>query len=129
VNNSWLILPNGFWAQHAVMRTYFDTSPGAGGSARWTSARTRGFFFPDHRATSMPIIAVIAMFSGVWQWNAWFDAMLYITKSNLKPLQAYCRSCIMSAFSTTLRCPGRPACRCSSPRRGGAHGDARFYHP
>lgn len=31
---------------------------------------------------SMPIIAVIALWSGVAHWNAWFDAMIYLREKN-----------------------------------------------
>ncbi|MDF2662210.1 MAG: transporter permease [Paenibacillus sp.] len=31
---------------------------------------------------SMPIIAVIALWSGVHHWNAWFDAMIYLREKN-----------------------------------------------
>jgi putative aldouronate transport system permease protein len=36
---------------------------------------------------SKPILATIALFIAVGQWNAWFDALLYINKSNYLPLQ------------------------------------------
>jgi putative aldouronate transport system permease protein len=36
---------------------------------------------------SKPILATIAVFSAVSQWNAWFDAHIYITKTNMWPLQ------------------------------------------
>ncbi len=104
--NSFLvyILPNGFWAFNMLlMRTYFDTIPAAmEESARLDGANDLCIFFKIIVPVSMPIIAVIAMYSGVWQWNSWFDAMLYITKTNLKPLQAVLQELIMSAFSTTL---------------------------
>jgi len=31
---------------------------------------------------SMPIIAVITLWSGVAHWNAWFDAMIYLREKN-----------------------------------------------
>jgi putative aldouronate transport system permease protein len=104
--NSFLvyILPNGFWAFNMLlMRTYFDTiPPELEESAKLDGARDLRIFFKIIVPISMPIIAVIAMFSGVWQWNSWFDAMLYITKSSLKPLQAVLQELIMASFSTTL---------------------------
>ncbi|WP_135554058.1 carbohydrate ABC transporter permease [Paenibacillus cymbidii] len=36
---------------------------------------------------SMPIIAVIALWSGVAHWNAWFDAMIYLRNKNSFVLQ------------------------------------------
>lgn len=36
---------------------------------------------------SKPILATIALFCAVGQWNAWFDALLYVNRSSLLPLQ------------------------------------------
>jgi putative aldouronate transport system permease protein len=83
------ILPNGFYAFNMLlMRTYFDTLPRElEESARIDGAGELTIFFKIILPLSMPIFAVIAMFVGVWQWNAWFDAQLYITNPLLKPLQ------------------------------------------
>ena len=40
---------------------------------------------------SMPVIATIGLFYAVWHWNSWFDASIYIDRSNLKPLQIILR--------------------------------------
>ena len=34
------------------------------------------------------------MFNGVWQWNSWFDAALFVTKFELRPLQNVLQSLI-----------------------------------
>ncbi len=83
------ILPNGFWAFNMlIMRTYFDTIPAEmAESARIDGASEWRIFFKIIFPLAMPVIAVIAMFSGVWQWNSWFDAQLYMTKPELQPLQ------------------------------------------
>ena len=36
---------------------------------------------------SKPILATLTVFCAVSQWNAWFDAHIYITNKNLWPLQ------------------------------------------
>jgi putative aldouronate transport system permease protein len=83
------ILPHGFWAFNMLlMRTYFDTIPKEmEESARIDGASELAIFFKIIFPLSLPIFAVIAMFNGVWQWNSWFDGVLYITKSELRPLQ------------------------------------------
>jgi putative aldouronate transport system permease protein len=83
------ILPNGFWAFNMLlMRTYFDTIPtDLEDSARIDGASDLTIFLRIVVPLSMPIFAVIAMFNGVWQWNSWFDATLFVTKANLHPLQ------------------------------------------
>lgn len=84
------ILPNGFWAFNMLlMRTYFDTLPvSLEESARLDGAGDVRIFIRIIFPLSLPIFAVVAMFNGVWQWNAWFDAVLYVTKMQLKPLQS-----------------------------------------
>lgn len=84
------ILPNGFWAFNMLlMRTYFDTLPvSLEESARLDGAGDVRIFIQIIFPLSLPIFAVVAMFNGVWQWNAWFDAVLYVTKMQLKPLQS-----------------------------------------
>src|SRR5699024_9944088 len=43
---------------------------------------------------SMPVIATIGLFHAVAHWNAFFDAVLYVTKNSLHPLQIYLRELI-----------------------------------
>ena len=44
----------------------------------------------------LPSLATISLFIIMNHWNAWFDGALYIRKSELKPLQTYLRSFIIS---------------------------------
>jgi putative aldouronate transport system permease protein len=90
------ILPHGFWAFNMLlMRTYFDTiPPDLEESARIDGASDWTIFIKIIVPLSMPIIAVIAMFNGVWQWNSWFDAQLFVTKFELRPLQNILQSLI-----------------------------------
>ena len=47
--------------------------------------------------------ATIALFVGVGQWNAWFDAAIFITKADLKPMQSVLLSIISEArFAESL---------------------------
>lgn len=46
---------------------------------------------------SMPVLATICLFTAVALWNEYFQAMLYITKVNLKTLQLYLRDIVMEA--------------------------------
>ena len=98
-------LPHGFWAFNMLlMRTYFNTIPKVlEESARLDGAKDFRIFIRIIVPLSMPIIAVIAMYSGVWQWNSWFDALLYISKENLKPLQAVLQQLIMKSFASTVQ--------------------------
>jgi len=44
---------------------------------------------------SAPILAVLALFYGVAHWNAWFNAMIFIRKRELFPLQLILREIII----------------------------------
>lgn len=45
---------------------------------------------------SLPIIAVLTLWSAVWHWNAWFDAMIYTRDSKNMVLQLLLRQIIIS---------------------------------
>jgi len=91
------ILPHGFWAFNMLlMRTYFDTIPAAlPESARLDGASELTIFFKIIFPLAIPSFAVIAMFNGVWQWNSWFDGLLFMTKPSLRTLQN-----VLQAFLT-----------------------------
>ena len=44
---------------------------------------------------SKPIIAVLVLMYAVGQWNAYFDALLYLKSANLEPLQLVLRSILI----------------------------------
>ncbi len=45
---------------------------------------------------SMPVIATIGLFYAVYHWNAWFDAAIYIDRSDMRPLQIILRGLLAS---------------------------------
>jgi len=52
-------------------------------------------FFRIALPLATPIIAVMALYYGVGHWNAYFNAMIYITDRNLYPLQLVLRSILI----------------------------------
>jgi len=77
----------GIWNM-ILMRTYFRGIPlSLEESARIDGANYFTVFFKVILPVSTPIMAVIALFIGVGQWNAWFDAAIFITREELKPMQ------------------------------------------
>src|SRR5574344_2426494 len=38
---------------------------------------------------SMPVVATIALFNGVWHWNDYFTGVMYISKAELQPIQPF----------------------------------------
>lgn len=51
---------------------------------------------------SGPVLATMALFYAVAYWNDFFQAMLYINKPALKPLQLYLRDLVLMADDTSL---------------------------
>lgn len=50
---------------------------------------------------SMPVIAVIALFTAVGQWNSWFTAMIYLRDQQWHPLQMVLRDLLISQTAMT----------------------------
>ena len=46
---------------------------------------------------SLPVIATIGLFYALYHWNAWFDAAIYIDRSEMQPLQIILRGLLRSA--------------------------------
>ncbi|SHJ85996.1 carbohydrate ABC transporter membrane protein 2, CUT1 family [Clostridium cavendishii DSM 21758] len=90
-NSIWgLILPicmNSFYI--IILRTFFKTSvPDAIiESAKIDGASELRTFFQIVLPISLPGIATIGLFLTLGYWNDWFNAMLYIDKDSLLPLQ------------------------------------------
>ena len=55
------------------------------------------YFFAVVLPLSKAIIAVIALYSLVWHWNAYFNAMIFLTDRNKYPLQLFLREILLSA--------------------------------
>ena len=83
------ILPYGFIAYYMlIMRTHFAAIPESlEESAELDGAGDLVKFFRIVVPLSTPVFATIALFAGVFQWNQWFDAMVYVPNPRLQPLQ------------------------------------------
>jgi putative aldouronate transport system permease protein len=114
VNTFWVyIIPGmvGLWNM-LIMRTYFQgIPPGLEESAMIDDANYFGIFFRIIIPISTPIAATIALFIGVSQWNAWFDAAMFITSNqDIKPMQSVLLSIISEAsFAERMAAAGRSA--------------------
>jgi putative aldouronate transport system permease protein len=79
-----------------VTRTFFANIPGElYESAEMDGASQFRCFFQIALPLSAPIIAVIALFLAVDFWNSYFNAMIYITKRSMYPLQLVLRSILI----------------------------------
>jgi multiple sugar transport system permease protein/putative aldouronate transport system permease protein len=55
------------------------------------------YFFFIILPLSKAIMAVLALYYGVYHWNSWFRAMLYIRNPDMQPLQLVLRSILIIA--------------------------------
>lgn len=51
---------------------------------------------------SMPVIATIALFHGVYQWNDYFAGVIYINNSDLQPIQTYLYRVVAESSSNQM---------------------------
>lgn len=56
-----------------------------------------GYFFKILLPISKPIVITMLLFYGVWQWNDFFRAMIYLDKSTYQPLQIVLRDLLASS--------------------------------
>ena len=100
LNNFWVyILPNlvNLWNM-LLMRAYFKSVPDAlEESARIDGANYFTIFYRIILPVSMPIVATICLYIGVFHWNSWFDAAMFISSQQLKPMQTVLISIISEA--------------------------------
>lgn len=89
-NTFWVyIIPNlvNLWNM-ILMRTYFANIPDAlEESAKIDGASYVRVFFRIIFPISTPIVATICLYIGVFHWNSWFDAAMYVNNQDLKPMQ------------------------------------------
>lgn len=85
-----------------LMMNYFQTIP----DSLMESARLDGggdwtILWKIVLPLSKPIIATITLFYGVSIWNEWYDAMIFLRKANMLPLQNVLRSIIQETEIST----------------------------
>jgi putative aldouronate transport system permease protein len=99
IDTRWaLLLPNAIWVwQVIIARTFFATSipdelaeaSEIDGCGDWR------FIGSVVLPLSKPIVAVLALMYAVGQWNAYFDALIYLKTQSLYPLQIILRSILI----------------------------------
>lgn len=89
-NSYWVyILPAALSAYNVILiKTFMEQIPASlEESAKLDGAGPVRCWWSVVMPLSKPILATIAVFSAVGQWNSWFDAHIYITEKKMWPLQ------------------------------------------
>lgn len=80
-----------------VTRTFFLAIPDSlSESAKIDGATDFVILFRVIVPLAMPVIAVILLFYGVERWNAWFFAMIFLSKREMHPLQLVLREILIA---------------------------------
>lgn len=73
-----------------IFMTFFREIPeGLEEAARIDGANDWSIFLRIVLPVSMPVIATIALFHGVYQWNDYFTGIIFINNVDLQPIQTY----------------------------------------
>ncbi|MEJ9219963.1 carbohydrate ABC transporter permease [Paenibacillus glucanolyticus] len=99
-----LIIPSAMTTWNLIiMRTAFQGVPDAlEESARIDGANDWTILFRIIIPLSLPVIAVMVLFYGVWHWNKWFDALIYLRDRNLFPLQLILREILIQNDTNSM---------------------------
>lgn len=98
LNSIWaLVLPGAVSAFNLIiMRNFFQSIPEEiMDSAKMDGAGELRTFTSIVLPLSLPVLAVVALWAGVGQWNAWFDAMIYIQDMDKQVLQLFVRRTVI----------------------------------
>jgi putative aldouronate transport system permease protein len=98
LNSIWaLILPNAISAFNLIiMKNFFQSIPEElEEAAKIDGCRNLGTLFRIVLPLSMPALATFTLFYAVGHWNQFFLAVMYITDSDLWPVQVVLRQMIM----------------------------------
>ena len=84
-----------------IFMSFFRELPaGLEESAKLDGANDMVIFIKIIIPLSMPVIATIALFNGVYHWNDYFAGVMYINKAALQPIQTYLYRVVASASAS-----------------------------
>ena len=99
-----LVLPTALSAYNIIIaRNFFVGIPSMlEESAQIDGANDLRILFSIYSPISLPIIATLTLWVAVAHWNAWFDSLIYITKSTKQVLQVVMRRIVLEGTQDML---------------------------
>lgn len=86
-----------------IFMTFFREIPdGLEEAARIDGANDWSILLRIVLPVSMPVIATIALFHGVYQWNDYFAGIIYVNNVDLQPIQTYLFRVVAQSSSNTM---------------------------
>ncbi|WP_407647309.1 carbohydrate ABC transporter permease [Gracilibacillus oryzae] len=105
IDSRWaLILPTAVSAFNLIiMRTAFQGIPDSlEESARIDGAKDFTILFRIILPLSLPVVAVMILFYGVFHWNSWFHAMIFLQDRELFPVQLILREILIANDTSNM---------------------------
>ncbi|MBO1511444.1 carbohydrate ABC transporter permease [Metabacillus bambusae] len=105
IDTRWaLILPTAVSAFNLIiMRTAFQGIPASlEESARIDGANDFTILFKIILPLSLPVVSVMILFYGVYHWNSWFPAMIYLQDRELFPVQLILREILIANDTSSM---------------------------
>ncbi|MFF2092490.1 carbohydrate ABC transporter permease [Paenibacillus sp. NPDC058174] len=86
-----------------IFMTFFREIPdGLEEAAKIDGANDWSIFIKVILPVSMPVIATIALFHGVYQWNDYFAGVIYMNNMDLQPIQTYLYRVVAQSSSNQM---------------------------
>lgn len=86
-----------------IFMSFFRTIPASlEESARMDGANDFIIFLRIIIPLSKPVLATIALFTGVWHWNDYFFGVIFVNKTQLQPIQTFLYKIIAEAGSARM---------------------------
>jgi putative aldouronate transport system permease protein len=86
-----------------IFLSFFREIPqGLEEAARIDGANDLSIFIKIVLPVSMPVVATIALFHGVYQWNDYFTGMIYINDMNMQPIQTFLYRVVAQSSSSQI---------------------------
>ena len=104
LNSIWALVVPGMLSAFniIIIKNFFQSLPESlAESARIDGAGDWAILFHIYIPLSKPVLATVALWTAVGHWNAWFDAMLYITDDRKQVLQTFLQRIVIES-STKL---------------------------
>ncbi|MDQ0224458.1 putative aldouronate transport system permease protein [Metabacillus niabensis] len=105
IDTRWaLIFPTAVSAFNLIiMRTAFQGIPASlEESARIDGANDFTILFKIILPLSLPVVSVMILFYGVYHWNSWFPAMIYLQDRELFPVQLILREILIANDTSSM---------------------------
>ncbi|GIO88715.1 ABC transporter permease [Paenibacillus faecis] len=86
-----------------IFMTFFrDIPDGLEEAAKIDGANDWAIFLRVVLPVSMPVVATIALFHGVYQWNDYFTGVIYLNNMDLQPIQTYLYRVVAQSSSNQM---------------------------